>query len=137
MCLAVFLAASTWLPLIPFIEGTSEFHVAELSEQEEVVRSQFAAANVVYLGAFTGCGCGFEPESEDLSGPYGERAERSLNELIEYINQNAGGEPAELFISWEGESHLPALHHLELKVSELAQRTDWLEERTHVALVAS
>jgi hypothetical protein len=137
MCLAVYLAASSWLPAIPFIEGTSDFHVSDLKEHEEAVRSQLTAPNVVYVGAFTGCGCGFDPEGEDPSGPYEERGKRSLRELVDYINEHVNGGPAELYISWEGEWNLPALRRIELNASELAERTDWLEERTHVALVAS
>ena len=136
MCLAVFLASSSWLPPVPFIEGTSYFHVSELNEDDETVRSHFTAPNVVYVGAHGGCGCGFQPEWGDDDRLNWDKAERSLSELVDYISQHVN-DSAELFVSWEGEWNLPPLHRLEMSVRELAERIDWLEQRTHVSLVSS
>jgi hypothetical protein len=135
MCLAVYLASSSWLPSVPFIEGTSYFHVMELTEHDDSVRSQFTAPNVVYVGAHEGCGCGFQPDWDDEFRPVWDKAQRALSELVDYISQHVSGH-AELYVSWEDEWHLPALHHLEMGVRELAERQDWLDQRTHVSLVA-
>jgi hypothetical protein len=108
MCMALFLAAAEPLPIIPWSEADRSFNVQLLSESEQVVRRHFTKPNVYYLGAHTGCSCGFsygqmrlvnaEDQIEDAS------ARRSVAALRQYLDEAVRrlGE-VELFSSWEGD----------------------------------
>jgi len=54
----VYLAASRPLPLIP-LEANAAITVRELDAREQVVAQWFSQPFVYYVGAYEGCGCGF------------------------------------------------------------------------------
>ena len=45
--------------------------------------------------------------------------------------------PMELYVCWNGDEDAPSEHRLTLATEELLERDDWLQERTHVRLVAT
>lgn len=136
MCLAVFLASDHLLPERPWSADDPAFNVAVIGPAEEAVRKQFSKRHVVYLGAHTGCGCGFDPAGDDDEGSPAVRA-ASRAALAEYVAAATMTDSAELFVCWEGDGALPPATHLVMPASELAQRTDWLAELTFVEIPKS
>jgi len=130
MCLGLFLASDAVLPLFPFTEARPAFNVAPLRSYEEPVRAQFSHPNVVYLGASTGCGCGFDPNGSEAESSAADR-EADRRALADYLVFAAGASPLELFVCWDGDYTAPADRRLTIEVSELAMRTDWLAERSY------
>jgi hypothetical protein len=64
MCLALYLAGSQELPVIPWNETTKGFHVLHLPQSAEAVRKQFRSTYVYYVGSAQGCSCAFNYEHE-------------------------------------------------------------------------
>ena len=67
MCLALYLAASHGLPLIPWDEANPAFHVIRLPESADAVRKHFTGNYVYYAASAQGCSCAFNYEHEDDS----------------------------------------------------------------------
>jgi hypothetical protein len=61
VCRAFYLATDRPVDLIPWSESAPAFNVVPLSEVDAKVTSQFSKPSVVYVGAHTGCSCGFFP----------------------------------------------------------------------------
>ncbi len=59
MCMVVYIASRSPLPLVPWRDDAPTFNVTALTEQEERVRSHFSLPHVRYAGSHTRCGCGF------------------------------------------------------------------------------
>lgn len=59
MCMVIFIASRSPLPLVPWSEDAPAFNVTALTEHTEPVRRHFALPHVVYAGSHTCCGCGF------------------------------------------------------------------------------
>ena len=64
MCLALYLAASQELPVIPWDETNRAFHVIRLPKGAEAVRKHFRSDYVYYAGSAQGCSCAFNYEHE-------------------------------------------------------------------------
>jgi len=64
MCLALYLAGSQELPVIPWDESKPGFHVVRLPKSVEAVREQFSSKYVYYVGSAQGCSCAFNYEHE-------------------------------------------------------------------------
>jgi hypothetical protein len=97
-------------------EDEPGFHVQPLTELEGQVASRLARAHVVYLGAHTGCSCGFTyglgkstswnkdapQESDDAQG----RA--SVAGLRRFLEDNLSSSArVQLLSCWEGDESLP------------------------------
>lgn len=59
MCNALYLAAATAPPLVPWDEANPGLHVHPLVGGDESARNQLSLPHVVRLGAYSGCACGF------------------------------------------------------------------------------
>ena len=99
MCHMLYIASNTELRLVPWNENDPGFHVTELGENEECVRSQFKNKNVYYAGAYEGCGCGFQ--AGEYPGYEDEEIElklKSLTGLSAYLEEHIKkGSDIELF----------------------------------------
>jgi hypothetical protein len=104
MCRAFYLATDLPVSLIPWDEAAPAFNVVPLSDEESEVVRQFSKPHVVYLGAHTGCSCGFAPEDENDA-----QASRSAHELRAFLSRVVDEQgKAEFFACWEGEqAHEP------------------------------
>jgi hypothetical protein len=106
--MALFIAADEPLAIIPWSESECAFHVQALLDGEQSVRRHFTKPNVYYLGAHTGCGCGFaygqmelkdeDDEAEDVAS---RKSVAALQEYVRQAVQRLGS--VELFSSWQGE----------------------------------
>ncbi len=111
MCLAVYVASPSTLPLLAWDEARPAFHVREVAP-DDPVRQRFSLPSVYYLGSHQGCGCGFQYGvlPADLQDPEEEaRGRTAVDALRAYVARAASGQPVEVFGCWEGEQALPAL----------------------------
>lgn len=113
-----------------------------MDDRAEVVRQWFSLPVVRFIGAHTGCSCGFpyivaeEPVEYwegmfDLSDEQ-ERGQdsRSAQSLIALIREHIdiGGE-VQMYPVWYGEEHLPPKGTIELQANALDPRTFFFNER--------
>jgi len=117
MCLMLYMAADSAVPLIPWDESGPAFHVSVPSSSSATdVRARFSKPHLVYLGSHDGCGCGFqhsEPGQVLDSDPdpveVAQSAE-SMRRLANYVAEavkRVG--PVELYMCWDAEQGLEAL----------------------------
>lgn len=64
MCLALYLAASKPLPVVPWNSKKPAFHVIPLPEKMEDVRKLLPYPHIYYVGSHEGCSCAFNYEHE-------------------------------------------------------------------------
>lgn len=134
MCLALFVASAAPLPELPWSASEPAFAAVPLRERQEAVARRFGRPHVRVLWAHTGCGCGFSAVLEADAAARG----RSLAALAAYAAEAVRHGPVELLVCWDDadEYERPAEHRLRLAAAELAERADWLAERSHVELVS-
>ena len=139
--MAVYIASTEPLPLVPWDETAPALHVKELSGDPDVrVRAQFEKPYVVYAGSHEGCGCGFFKlrdaayyEPREI-----EACRESLDRLAQYLETAMGrAEGVELYTSWEGDQGKPP--EIRREVTPAQVRNGDLEdhERQHCRVVAS
>ena len=135
MCMAVYLAASTPLPLVPWDAERPAFHVDPLTD-DDAVRVQFSRPHVVYAGSHEGCGCGFEYGRWEGEKPEQAAAARAtVAALRAYVaGVLEAGEPVELYACWEGEQGEAPAHRLALTPDDLGGPAFWFEERTFAVI---
>jgi hypothetical protein len=133
MCLAVFVASDFPLPAVRWSAERPEFAVAPLAARQEPVRRRLARPHVAALWAHTGCGCGFSHQYEWDA----EARRRSAAALSAYLADAARRGPVELAVCWDDEAEYERApeRRLRLSAAELAERDDWLGERSHVELL--
>src|SRR6266404_6023342 len=64
MCLALYIAASKPLPLVPWDPKKPTFHVVPLEENNHRVRKLLPYPHIYYVGSHEGCSCAFNYEHE-------------------------------------------------------------------------
>jgi hypothetical protein len=107
MCRYLYLASDNELPLIKWEESRPAFNVDELHDYDLGVLKQFSMPHVVFLGAHTGCSCGFAydsepPENEDQADEDRD-ARNSVKLLVQYLREQAGKSSLEMFACWNGD----------------------------------
>jgi hypothetical protein len=60
MCMALYLGSDQPIPLMPWEEGRSPIWTRTLADDDDAVRAKFSKKHVCYVGAWEGCGCGFQ-----------------------------------------------------------------------------
>jgi hypothetical protein len=133
MCLVVYSGSPAPLPLVPWTESAPAFNVRTLAPHEEAVRRVLSHPHLATLGAHTGCGCGFLMDGAEVPAD----VTRSRAALARYATEALRNGPMELYVCWNGDEDAPGEHELTLATNELLERDDWLQERTHVRLVAT
>ncbi len=109
MCMVVYIASRSPLPLIPFREDAPGFNVTELNEHERPVRQHFTLPHIVQAGSHTSCGCGFNegrehPEVYDDTAAERTDALRSSAQLAQYIREHR---VEQMFSCWSGDESEP------------------------------
>ena len=113
----LYVAADRPLPRIPWDDGNPGFYVAKLSDQELRVARQFRRPHLAYLGAHTGCSCGFCPEQEDE--PLATASLAALRSYLEVMVAEYG--PLELFACWDGDQEQEPGHRYRLRAGDLGR----------------
>lgn len=131
MCLAVYIASATALPLVTWDEARPAFYVDGVAPNDPV-RARFSMPNVNYLGSHEGCGCGFkygvmpaglEDQDDEAKG----RA--AVDALRAYVAKAAVGQPIEMFACWEGEQQLPVLETERISPEQLGGESFDFQQR--------
>ena len=132
MCMAVYLAASTALPLVPWDAERPGFHTAPLAADDKAVRGQFSRPHVVYAGSHEGCGCGFDYGQWDGEDPEEAAAARAtVGALRAYVCRVLeAGEPVELYACWEGAQAEAPARRVALTPDDLGGPSFCFEQRT-------
>jgi hypothetical protein len=106
MCMTVFVAAAEPLPFISWNPAEPAFHLQMLSDAEQGVRAKFTKPHVYFVGAHTGCSCGFNYGLREVKGPEDHAEEvasrasvAALRGYLRAIAQRQG--EVEVFASWE------------------------------------
>jgi len=111
MCHYLYLASDEQLPLIPWSEVKPAFNVAELQDYDLEARKQFSKTCVVFLGAYTGCSCGFaydgEPNEDERDRIDDQDARESVRALVSYLEEQVKRSSLEIFACWNGEQGDP------------------------------
>ena len=112
MCHYLYLASDEPLPLIQ----TPAFNVAELQDYDVEAKKQFSKAFTVFLGAYTGCSCGFaydsEPNEDEREEIEDRNARESVQALVSYLEEQVKRSSLEIFACWNGEQGDPPLSTL-------------------------
>lgn len=106
-----------------------EIQVEEVEDALSVVKSHFSVPEVQFIGAHTGCSCGFpsseaEQPVEYYDGMFDDDADRakdleSVRALLALIDEALPAGDVELFPVWVGEEADPPRGILHIKRSEL------------------
>jgi hypothetical protein len=110
MCRMLFIASDHPLPRIAWDGGSPAFNVTDVNDNDRTVAQQFSKPHLAYLGAHTGCSCGFCPETE--TDPLVAQSLLSLRSYLREVTGSFG--TVELFECWDGEQDSPpgAKHQL-------------------------
>ena len=139
MCLALYAAADAPLPEIPVVDPPAPLSVRPLRRDEAAVRARFSKPHVYFLGADTGCSCGFSYDAPE-TGPAERRdSVRQLRAYLTDVVARVG--PVELYTCWGGDEAEPARERVHIspgyfvddaEVFELPER--WLATVTAAAV---
>jgi hypothetical protein len=132
MCLLVFIASEYELPTLSWDQEQPRFHVTELTERDEPVRSKFSKPHVYYAGSHEGCGCGFQYGEYD---GFEEEAnlldmQNSRRRLAEYLVVALQHQSAvELFACWDGDQAAEPDHRSRIRPADLLKGRTFFQER--------
>lgn len=137
MCIALYIAADKDPPLVPWNEAAPGFNVVALEEHEHVVAPHFSKPCVRYLGAHTGCSCGFRysPSVDDAEDERLGRA--SVGSLQSYVEEIVRvGDSIELYACWEGDWEEPSRGRREVTPAYFGGESFELTEREVLVVTA-
>lgn len=102
MCRYLYLASDKELPLIKWEESRPAFNVDKLHDYDLDVLKQFSKPHVVFLGAHTGCSCGFGFDSEPPADMDAAREDREAREsvrlLVQYLRKQGEESSRNVFL---------------------------------------
>lgn len=104
--MVLYAAADAPLPTIEPGNPPVLLSVRPLEQDEEVVRAQFTKRHAYFLGAHTGCSCGFSYGDGDHNDVLGRESVRRLGRYLSEAIARSG--PVELFSCWNGDESGPA-----------------------------
>jgi hypothetical protein len=137
MCMVVYIAAGSPLPLVPWQEEEPAFNVTELTEHEAPVRRHLALPHVRQAGSHTSCGCGFNegreyPEVYD--DPAAERAQAiaSSSRLARYVIEHG---VAQIYSCWSGDEGEPQVFERRITPDALVVEEFYFRERELLIIV--
>jgi hypothetical protein len=140
--MALYVASDVPILAPSWSEGCPGFHVQPLSESDNAVRIQFSKPYVVYVGAHTGCSCGFtygqiEPTSDEEAEQ--ERlSKQSVEALRAFLHEGLGSVPElELFSCWEGDQTAAPLVRLRVTPDHFAGGSFDLPEKAFFRIRAA
>jgi hypothetical protein len=123
-------------------EASPVFHVSEPRECELVVRQHLPFSSVRYIGAHTGCGCGFrrshagyidaDPDDADENAA----AQADHEALVAYLRaMPIQPRPMQIYGCWSGDESLPPEHFRTCAISQLVSSDFGFQERELITLV--
>lgn len=105
MCIVVYVASRSPLPLIAWRQDAPAFNVTELTESEQPVCRNLTLPHVRQAGSHTSCGCGFNEGREYpqvYDDPVAARADalESASHLARYVREH---QIAQIYSCWSGD----------------------------------
>jgi hypothetical protein len=132
MCMLIFIASDHELPILQWDQDRPRFHVTELAERDEPVRSKFSKPHVYYASSHEGCGCGFQygeydgfEEGADL--PDKKNSRRLLAEYLAVALQHK--DVVELFACWDGDQPAEPDHRSRVRPADLLRERTFFQDR--------
>jgi hypothetical protein len=135
MCLMLYLATSDVQPL----RSSPELSVEDVDVSRSAVRQWFSLPNVRFIGAHTGCSCGFPSVSADEPVDYfegmfrdedREKNLRSLQSLLALVGEHvAPSGEAQLYSVWNGEEGSPPKGTINVGLNALNAETFFFNEQ--------
>ena len=120
MCFAVYIGTNEKQTTTVWKENETLFYFEELTKDDEIVRTKFSKPYVYYVGADTGCSCGFAWEVECFNDPEEEESKKSPQKLIDFISTQTKKEDLEFYCCWEGDWNEPVNEKLELEIKNVS-----------------
>lgn len=135
MCLMLYLGTATPLPLV----SSPELRVETVEDARSQVRQWFTQPVVHFIGAHTGCSCGFPSVMAETPVEYYEGMPldsddrdadlRSVSALLDLLRQTLRENPlVELYPIADGDELLPPKGHIDWLFSELDAQRLFLNE---------
>jgi hypothetical protein len=125
MCLAIYLAASQELPIIPWDDANPAFHVVHVPKSAEGVRKHFRHDYVYYAGSEQGCSCAFNYEHDY----------ESILELRNYLrNAVIGVKEVEVFACQAGAEELEPQHALTTSADGIALASFFFKDGQYLVI---
>lgn len=131
MCLVVYVASRSPLPLVPWQEDAPAFNVTDVTRHEELVRRVLSLPHVRQAGSHTRCGCGFNEGREHVevyADPQADRAaalESSLR-LARYVLEH---HVQQIYSCWSGDEGEARSSERRLSADDLAAEDFFFRER--------
>jgi hypothetical protein len=125
----------------PWSEASPKFHVTEPRDCELVVCEQLPFSCVRYIGAHTGCGCGFrrdrggyiDADPDDLEEARAAQADHDA--LLAYLRAlPPQSRPMQIYGCWSGDENRRAEHFRSCSIAELASPDFGFRERELLTL---
>jgi hypothetical protein len=125
MCMACYIASDFQLPRTKaWSEENPGFYVTDLQPDEmERIRDTVTLPFVRYVGAFTGCSCGYRSFSEGATEPTTEDAAAAQSDheaFAHYLEGLPAGSSIQLLVCWEGDESKPPRYRRALRPSDIA-----------------
>ena len=125
MCLAVYIGLEEPQQTGNWVEGETLLYFEELSEEEVIIRDKFSKSYIYYVGADTGCSCGFDFNSQYFNDPEVESNKKSPQKLIDFIASQTKKSEVELYCCWEGDWSYPVQETIEVDITQIALNNNY------------
>ena len=120
MCYNLYIATSLKLNPTKWIENETYFNLDVVeNEYLSLVKSKFTLPNIIYVGAWEGCSCGFGygDENDDISewDEHDFKCKRSTEEIFANLRNYLKEMPfLELYYCWQGDEQKPIQNKMDL-----------------------
>ena len=132
MCFAVYIGTNEKQTTSAWKQDETVFYLEEL-KGDEIVKEKFSKPFVYYVGADTGCSCGFAWEVENYEDPDEQDNKKSPQALIDFITKRTKKEDIEFYCCWEGDWSDPIEEKIELDISDVGlDKYYFMEEKRFV-----
>ena len=130
MCLGVFIASDSILPLVAWNVERPGFNVSDPLPSEQSVRKWLTRPHVYSLGSHTHCGCGFQQNEDNAPADVA----TSRQALSEYVAAAAEHGAVDMYVCWNGEAGDELTAEVTLSIDALVTDESWIEEGalTHI-----
>lgn len=136
MCMMLYLGTRLDVP----VRTAADLRIEEVSAAGNPVRQWFSLPHIHFIGAHTGCSCGFPSVTADVpieffAGMFADHTDRaadlrSVRALLELIGEQlSDGDEVELYPVWNGEEGEPPKGTIELATEQLVADQFFLNER--------
>lgn len=119
MCLAVYIGLDKPQQTGKWVEGETLLYFEELSEHDVVIKEKFSKDYIYYVGADTGCSCGFDFNSQFFNDPEEEVNKKSPQKLIDFITSQTKEGEVELYCCWEGDWSDPVQEVIAINITQI------------------